>query len=147
MYPHTVSAARSRKSRWQKANCFLVSSSFRWLQAFLDLWGHPSNRYLHLKWSSSWPVSLCLLLSLIRILNGFRIHPHATWAHLHLYLNYICRDPPCKPGSGWTCILGRGTYSTHHSYRVSSSQDTPSLCPRTLAAPLRAFLSLTGSTR
>ena len=144
--PHTVPEARSPKPRWQKANYSLVSSSFWWLQAFLGLWGHPSNLYLHLKWSS-WPVPLYVLLFLIRTLNGFRIHPHAIWAHLHIYVNYICRDPLCKPGSGWTCILGRGTDSTHHSYRVSSRQDTPSLCLCIQPAPLWAFLSLTGSTQ
>lgn len=144
--PHTVPEARSPKPRWQKANYSLVSSSFWWLQAFLGLWGHPSNLYLHLKWSS-WPVPLYVLLFLIRALNGFRIRPHAIWAHLHIYVNYICRDPLCKPGSGWTCILGRGTDSTHHSYRVSSRQDTPSLCLCIQPAPLWAFLSLTGSTQ
>lgn len=144
--PHTVPEARSPKPRWQKANYSLVSSSFWWLQAFLGLWGHPSNLYLHLKWSS-WPVPLYVLLFVIRTLNGFRIHPHAIWAHLHIYVNYICRDPLCKPGSGWTCILGRDTDSTHHSYRVSSRQDTPSLCLCIQPAPLWAFLSLTGSTQ
>lgn len=127
MYLHTVPETRSPKPRWQKANYFLVSSSSWWLQALLDLWGHPSNLSLHIKWSSSWPVSLYVLLSLIRTLNGFRIHPHAIRAHLHLYLNYICKNPLCKPVSGWTCILGRGTYSTHHSYRASSRQETPSV--------------------
>lgn len=79
----------------------LASTTFCWLQMFLDLWQHNFNLCfcLHMAVFSLWICVSTPLLVRTPVI-GFRSHPNPVWPHLNV-TKFICKDSISK----WRHIL------------------------------------------